>query len=214
MNIKSPFLAALTLLVALSAEAKTKLDEHCIVNILNRTIQVSKEGGWALPNVPSNMGRVRARATCTLTDGSTVSGQSDYFNLTNNGITNVSEIQFDNLEATPTEINFMPVAPITLAGVGKTQAMKVVAKYRDGQEKDVTAAVNGINYSSTNKAIASVSAEGLVTAVGNGTAVINARKDGVLASQRVTVSTQGDLDQDGMPDDWEIANGLNPNDPL
>ena len=214
MTIKSPLLAALTLLVALSAEAKTKLDEHCIVNILNRTIQVSKEGGWALPNVPSNMGRVRARATCILADGSTVSGQSDYFNLTNNGITNVSEIQFDNLEATPTEINFMPVAPITLAGVGKTQAMKVVAKYRDGKEKDVTAAVNGINYSSTNKAIASVSAEGLVTAVGNGTAVINARKDGVLASQRVTVSTQGDLDQDGMPDDWEIANGLNPNDPV
>ena len=58
----------------------TELDKNCVINILNRTIQVSEDGGWALPNVPSNMGQIRARATCKLEDGRTVSGQSDYFN--------------------------------------------------------------------------------------------------------------------------------------
>ena len=40
------------------------LDESCVVNILNRTVQVGKNGGWSVPNLPSNMGRIRARATC------------------------------------------------------------------------------------------------------------------------------------------------------
>lgn len=36
-------------------------------------MQVSPAGGWSMPNVPSNLGRVRARATC-IQNNQTVSG--------------------------------------------------------------------------------------------------------------------------------------------
>ena len=43
---------------------------------------------------------------------------------------------------------------------------------------------------------------------------MSARKDGVLATRSVQVSTGGDLDGDGLPDDYELDNGLDPNDPV
>ena len=55
-----------------------KLDETCTVNILNRAIQANEFGRFAMPNVPSFMGRIRARATC-VGGGVTVSAQTDYF---------------------------------------------------------------------------------------------------------------------------------------
>ncbi len=35
------------------AQETQKLDEHCTINILNRTIQVRPDVGWALPNIPA-----------------------------------------------------------------------------------------------------------------------------------------------------------------
>ena len=75
-SLKS-YMLLLASLTCHSAIAIT-LDENCTVNILNRTVQVSSNGSWAMPNVPSFMGRVRARATC-IVDGETVSGQSNFF---------------------------------------------------------------------------------------------------------------------------------------
>ncbi|QSP95534.1 Ig-like domain-containing protein [Marinobacter salinisoli] len=59
-----------------------------------------------------------------------------------------------------------------------------------------------------------MSASGQVTAVSDGVVFVNARKDEVLASRRVVVTTSGDSDGDGLPDDYERNNGLNPNDPV
>lgn len=214
MNIKVIVLTLSSLVLAAAAQAQVTLNERCVINILNRTIQVGENGGWALPNVPSNMGNVRARATCTLEDGTTVSGQSDYFNLTRDGISTVGEIKFEDVEAVPTEINFQPSGPIQLANVEQIKQLNAYAKYRDGDVKEITSSESGINYSTTNAGVATVDGNGIVTARGNGVAFINARKDGVLASQRISVISSGDGDADGMPDDWELANGLNPADPV
>lgn len=92
---KSIFLPLVIVSFVANSQDNVKLDDRCVVNVLNRTIQVSKDGGWALPNVPSNMGRVRARATCTLDNDRTVSGQSDYFSLATNQITNIKSIKLE-----------------------------------------------------------------------------------------------------------------------
>ncbi|WDE04115.1 Ig-like domain-containing protein [Thalassomonas viridans] len=190
------------------------LNENCVINILNRTIQVSADGGWALPNVPSNMGQIRARATCTLEDGRTVSGQSDYFNVTRNAITKVGDIVFEALDPIPSSLTFSTSQTLLLKAVDETYPLSVTAFYADGSVKNITSSQSGINYSSTNENIATVSIDGVVTAKVNGIALISARKDGVLVSRRVEVSIGGDLDGDGIPDAFERANGLNPNDPI
>src|SRR5262245_4400951 len=101
-------LGVLLSLVCAERLARAQLTDKCIVNILNRTIQVSSDGGWSLPNVPSSQGRIRARATCVDADGKTRSGQSDYFTVVRNGITPVSKIVFQDLEAIPVSVQFSP----------------------------------------------------------------------------------------------------------
>jgi hypothetical protein len=205
-------LAALQLTMAFSAHA-TVLDENCVINILNRTIQVSPNGRWAMPNVPSTMGQVRARATCTK-DGVTVSGQSDYFTVTQDDITQIGEISFEEPEPIPTALSIYPMDATTLNGAGAVLQLWVVAHYPPDTILDVSSASSGINYASTNPAIATVSPDGVVTAIASGSVLISARKDGVISVKQVIVNASGDTDGDGLPDDWEIANGLNANDPI
>jgi len=191
-----------------------ELDDKCVINILNRTIQVSADGGWALPNVPSNMGQIRARATCLLDDGQTISGQGEYFNVIRNGQTKTGDITFEEVEPIPSSITFSTPDTLLLTKVDETFQLTVTGFYTDNQVKNVTTAATGVNYSSTNSIIATVDENGLVTAKANGIALISARKDGVLASRRVEISLGGDLDGDGIPDEVERSLGLNPNDPI
>lgn len=193
--------------------AANGLDQNCVVNILNRTVQVGKDGGWSMPNVPSQMGRVRARATCTIL-GDTFSGESDYFNVVQNGIANVPEIKFENIEPIPVSLKVTEPTVETLSSQGATAQLKVAATYRDGTVKDVTGSANGANYTSSNPAIVSVSGDGLITALSSGSVLITVRKDEVVAFKDISVSISGDADQDGLPDDFELTNSLDPNDPL
>ena len=81
MIYKNMVLGCLLSCLGISSSFAMQLDENCSVNILNRTVQVSSNGAWAMPNVPSFMGRVRARATC-VRDGVTTAGQSNFFTVT------------------------------------------------------------------------------------------------------------------------------------
>ena len=73
--------------------------------------------------------------------------------------------------------------------------------------------LDGTLYLSSNPAIASVSADGLVTAIKRGTAIITARNEGAASSIQVSVNTPASTVGDGIPDDWKIAHGFDPNDP-
>lgn len=192
--------------------ASGSLVPGCLVTTLNRAAEVRGNGVWVLPNTPANVGRIRVRATC-VENGVTRSGQSTFFAVPASGTVNVPEIHFDTPEPVPAKVVLS--APVTALGaVGATAQLGAMAAYPDTSTADVTAASTGTNYTSSNPTIASVSADGLVTAHAGGTVIITALHDGANALLRLSVVLSGDTDGDGIPDDVEQANGMNPNDPV
>jgi len=199
-------------LFALALPAYGQLNEDCTVSVFNRTAQVQPDGVWVLPNVPTTLGQVRARATC-VENGVTRSGQSDFFVIPLNGSVDVPEIQLDAVDPIPSSLLFSPQNPI-LNRQGSILQVTVTAAFPDGSTSDVSAQSAGTNYTSSNSTIATVSPNGLVTAISSGTVLITALNEGALGLLQVQVALSGDSDGDGIPDDQEVALGLNPNDPV
>src|SRR5947209_7444509 len=105
---------ALLFLQALPLQAQ--LNEHCVVSVLNRNVQVNADGTWILPNIPANFGPVRARATC-VQNGITQSGQSDFFILPSNGSVTLPPITLGPTTPIPTSLSInSPVSSLTSAG--------------------------------------------------------------------------------------------------
>jgi large repetitive protein len=203
------FLAlAMTPISALRAET---LDANCTIAILNRTVNVQADGSWYLPDVPSGFGSVRARATC-IKNGVTTSGQSEFFNVTASRMNSIQSFDLNNADPIPTSLSILGQA--TLTSIDATSQLVVTAIYPDGSTSVVTAQANGTNYTISNPAVATVSTEGLVTAVSSGTVIISASNEGAVGLIQIRVQLSGDSDNDGIPDDLEIANGLDPNNPV
>lgn len=200
-------------LPSFAARDVLSIDSTCVISVLNRTVQADDKGLFSLPNVPSNQGQVRARATCTR-NGETITGETEYFTVINNGSVDVGLFFTGSDTSIPTELSITNGLPITLSKEGDQQRLRVLARYSNGNTQDVSAAVTGINYQSSNPAIARVDANGRITAVSSGSVLITVRKDGVISVARVNVVTSGDKDGDGIPDDVELANGMNPDDPV
>ncbi len=129
------------------------LNEHCVINVLNRTLQVRPDGAWALPNVPANMGQIRARATCSLEDGRTVSGQSEYFTVARNGVTKTGAISFQELDPIPSRLRFASNELLVLEQLDQSAQLSVTAEYANSASANVTASSLGTNYSSSNAII-------------------------------------------------------------
>jgi hypothetical protein len=192
--------------------AKPILGAGCFVSALNRTAPVQADGSWVLPNVPTNVGPVRVRATCPVAGGGLLSGQSAFVTVPTNGVLRVASIDFASPQPVPATLRL--TAPITaLAAPGQTAQLTAAVTYPDGTTADVSAAAAGTSYRSSNPAIASVDAGGLVTAHASGVALLSAVNEGALGAVQVQVLLSGDTDGDGIPDDYEVANGLDPGNP-
>ncbi len=115
--------------------------------------------------------------------------------------------------STPIPVSLSIAAVAQLTSAGQTAQLAVTATYPDGSTKDVTAANAGTNYTISNPAIATITADGLVTAVSSGTVVIQANNDGATGIASVPV-VLGGASVGGIPVSWLLKYGLNPNDPL
>jgi hypothetical protein len=200
---------ALGLPSAAEAQAPQRLDDRCIVSVLNRNVRVKPDGTWVLPNIPANFGLVRARATCIF-DGLTVSGESAPFLISPNGSIDVPPIVLGSTTPIPQQVTVTSPAP-QLGQVGQTVQLSVTARFPDGTSREVSGAAAGTRYVISNPAIATVTANGLVTAVASGTVLVQATNEGTAGFTSVRVVLSADSDGDGIPDDLELTLGLNPN---
>jgi len=196
--------------ISLSAQAEEpretlKLDENCVVNILNRTVQSDE-------NVPSSMGNIRARATCTR-DGKTISGETDYFSVINNGKAHVGQF-YKTISNIPVSVSLINGTRIILTVDKNEIQLLPLVTYPDGQQKIIQKSINGINYTSTNTQVVSVDSDGLLTGNTSGIVLLSIRIDGVVTTATIVVNLTGDTDGDGIPDGVELQYGMDPNDPV
>jgi hypothetical protein len=192
--------------------AAAQLDQTCMVSALNRTAPVDANGVWVLTNVPAGQGQIRVRATC-VANGVTRSGQSGLITTPADGVITVDDISFDQLRPIPAQLAL--AAPGTaLTAAGQVVQLAATANYPDGTQADVTPGASGTGYRSSNPATATVDGDGRVTAVASGAVMISALNEGALGVVRLQVVLSGSTVGDGIPDDWKVAHGLDPNDPF
>lgn len=140
-------------------------------------------------------------------DGVTRTGRSAFFEVLAGGSVDVPSITFGSVDPTPASLEL--TAPVTMLGaLGETVQLVAEAIFPDGSAQTVTQA--GTTFRTSNPAIASVDVGGLVTAEASGTVLLSALHEGSLAVLQIQVVLAGDADGDGLPDDLELANGLDP----
>jgi plastocyanin len=188
------------------------LNENCTASIQNRTVQINANGTFAIPNVPVEPGFYRVRVVCKDVDGTTKGGQTEFFPMVGLGDQNLPRIRVSGeIDPIPVSISLTSTRSV-LTSVGQTAQLTAAATLPDNSTRDLSHQSDGTAYTTSNTSIATVGGDGLVTAVGRGQVIITARNEGVLASITINVSVPNDADSDGMPDEYERVNGLNPND--
>src|ERR1051326_6085976 len=163
------------------------INDKCTATLLNRSIQISPDGTFALPNIPVDQGFYRVRIVCTNPDHTTTEAASGFLTLNANGETLIGPLVVGNIDPAPVAIA-VSASSTTLATSGQTVQLAVQGTLPTNTVKDLSTRALGTLYISSNPAIATVSADGLVTAVSRGTAIITARNEGASATIQITVN--------------------------
>ena len=200
----------LFLITLASGDAWSQLDERCTATMLNRTVQVSPNGTFAIGNVPVplTVGNIRVRIVCE-TENGVLKGASAFVPGVANGNTPLGEIVFGENDPIPAELRISSPAD-TLTPTATGAQLVTTGILADGMEIDLTLSDTGTFYLSSNSEIATVTPNGFVNAVSSGNVLITATHEGVIATIALTVALSQDTDGDGLPNDFEELNADNP----
>jgi hypothetical protein len=203
--------AALYCCLAVSV-AYGQIGQNCTAYIQNRAVPVNADGSFVLTNVPSAQGFFRIRVFCRQPDGSIQGGQSGFVTLPPNGLVGIPQITLGAVTQAPAAVK-AAVTQTTLSAAGQTTQITTTGTFSDGTTGDLSTRVQGTFYVSSNASIATVSPDGLVTAVSRGKAVITAINEGAASTVQIEVSIPLSTVGDNIPDSWKVANGFSVTDP-
>src|SRR5260370_17950976 len=79
----------------------SQIDENCSASLQNRSVQVSHDGTFVIPNVPVDTGFFRVRVTCKSGDITKTQGQSQFLVLVPNGQTLINGITLGTVDPSP-----------------------------------------------------------------------------------------------------------------
>lgn len=207
--MKARIRAVAGFLVALGAAPSIAVaqDSGCTVAILNRTARVQSDGQWAVPNVPAGFGPVRATMTCQDANGVVIRRSSFLVVPQSGDLTIRSEMQIDQGKRLQ---SIRIQSPSALIGPGSV-LLSVTAVWNDGTTTSLLSST-GLTLLSSNPQIIAIESTGEVRARQSGRVVLQALYDGFVSFTELRAELTGDQDGDGLPDDFEASNGLNPSD--
>lgn len=194
---------------AVHAQVLSTLPEGSTVSALGRTAQVRSDGSFSIPNVPSNIGPFRIR----LIHPNGLTAESGCLTPVNRGFTFVPPLAFGPLTSLSSTLTLQS-SQNTFTAQGQTAQLQVTANLQGGGTADITNSPC-TSYLSSNVFFATVSPTGLVR-VNNmplfpSTLVISVISEGVVGTFSFQLQPNTDVDNDGMPNDYEVRNGFNPN---
>ncbi len=185
-----------------------KLDENCVATLLTRTVQILPNGTFAIPNVPVPLGATRIRVVCER-DGFTTRGHTPFAFQVPNAATVYGPVSFNDDQPIPVSIAITSPATV-LTPLANGAQLTTTGTLVDGLEVDFTLADSGTFYLSSNPAIATVSEDGFVLAASSGVVIVTAMNEGVIATIQLEIQLDADVDGDGIPNDFENLNAVNP----
>jgi Carboxypeptidase regulatory-like domain len=120
-------------------------DITCVASALNRNATMGSGNSYFLiPGVPSGIGPYKVRAVCS--DGTVGQTAPADFSKRSGSLIDVGNIKWGQVDAIPLSLELVGPNEISFA---EQVAYKLVAKYRDGTTKDVTANASGAGYNLT-----------------------------------------------------------------
>lgn len=184
------------------------INENCTATVLNRALQVNPGGSFTVSNVPLPQGLIRARFVCE-TGNEVITAQSEFTTPVANGVTRFKTFELGQKDRIPVSLEITSPVSVLSPSTPSVQ-LTTTGTLTDRSKIDLTQSSTGTFYISSNPSIAKVSKDGLVEAVSSGNIIITAIREGVIATILLKVELTQDSDGDGMPDDYEQANSVNP----